>query len=581
MKRTASATTAILLLVLLGGGPRLAQAEGEAPPPGPPLTDPADPLLSAAEQELHRLWAALSALPEPAYFISFGLLDRKQTEISGTHGAATALSRRHLRVGDVDLRVGSPALDNTHKLRDAGWGSEQQRFWVDLPTDADPAVIRHALWRATDDTYRAAVRRLIKVRGNDLVKVEREDKSADFSEAPVEVELGLVEPLQFDAALWQDRLRVASARFLAHPEVHDSNVTLSVFDETVYTLNSEGTRVRRQRWHLRLGIMGRTTADDGQEIGVYDSVEALTPEDLPSPDDIAELVDAVAERVVALRAAPMVDPYSGPAILRGRAAGVFFHEVLGHRAEGHRQKDEDEGQTLTDMVGQRVFPAFISVYDDPTLTEWGGVPLNGSYRFDDEGVRAERVDIIQNGVVRDFLMSRAPIEHQGRSNGHGRRQPGEAPVARQGNLVVEVRDPIPYEALRERLLDEVRRQGKPFGLIFEDITGGFTLTGRGIPNSYAVQPVSVWRIWPDGRPDELVRGVDLIGTPLVTFERIIAGSDEVDVFNGVCGAESGWVPVSAIAPDLLVKEVEVQRREKNNERPPLLSAPMPDPSVER
>lgn len=580
MKRTASATTAILLSVLLGS-PLPAVAAGEASPPAPALTDPSDPLLSAAELELHRLWTALRALPEPVYFLGFGLLDRKQTEIAGTHGSATAISTRNLRVGDVDLRVGSPALDNTHKLRDAGWGSEQQRFWVDLPTDPDPAVIRHALWLATDDTYRAAVRRLIKVRGNDLVKVEREDQSADFSEAPVEVDLGLVEPLQFDAALWQDRLRVASARFLAFPEVHDSNVTLSVFDETVTTLNSEGTRVRRQRWHLRLGIMGRTTAEDGQEIGVYDSVEALTPEDLPSPEHIAELVDAVARRVVDLRAAPMIEPYSGPAILRGRAAGVFFHEVLGHRAEGHRQKDEDEGQTLTDMVGQRVFPAFISVYDDPTLTEWGGVPLNGSYRFDDEGVRAERVDIIKNGVVKDFLMSRAPIENQSRSNGHGRRQPGEAPVARQGNLVVEVRDPVPYAALRERLLDEVKRQGKPFGLIFEDITGGFTLTGRGIPNSYAVQPVSVWRVWPDGRPDELVRGVDLIGTPLVTFERIIGGSDEVDVFNGVCGAESGWVPVSAIAPDLLVREVEVQRREKNNERPPLLAPPMPEAGAER
>ena len=576
MKRTASAPTAMLLVSLLLGAPRVATADEDAPPPAAPLTDPSDPLLSAAEVELARLWSSLRALPEPPYFLGFGLLDRRQTEIAGTHGAATAVGRRHLRVGDVDLRVGSPALDNTHKLRDAGWGSDQQRFWVDLPVEADPLVIRHALWRATDDTYRAAVRRLIKVRGNDLVKVAREDQSADFSEAPVEVELGLVEPLQFDADLWQERVRVASARFLAHPAVYDSNVTLSVLDETYYTLNSEGTRIRRQRWHLRLGVMGRTTADDGQEIGVYDSVEARVPEDLPSAEELAEIVDAVAERVTALRAAPMIEPFSGPAILRGRAAGVFFHEVLGHRAEGHRQKDEDEGQTLTDMVGQRVFPAFISVYDDPNLTEWGGLPLNGSYRFDDEGVRAERVDIIQNGVVKDFLMSRAPIENQGRSNGHGRRQPGEAPVARQGNLVVEVRDPVPYEALREQLLAEIKRQGKPFGLVFEDITGGFTLTGRGIPNSYAVQPVSVWRVWPDGRPDELVRGVDLIGTPLVTFERIIAGSDEVDVFNGVCGAESGWVPVSAIAPDLLVREVEVQRREKNNERPPLLSPPMPD-----
>jgi predicted Zn-dependent protease len=559
-----------LLGALLVAPARTGAAAGPAPA-GP--TDPADPLLTAAEAELDRLWTSLRARPEAPYFISYGLVDRVQVDIVATHGALAPVSTNRVRMGDVDLRVGSPALDNTHKLRDAGWGSEPERFWIDLPLTDEPYAVRHALWRATDDTYRSAVRRLLKVRGNDAVKVEREDQSDDYSSAPVEVDLGHVERLVFDPAPHAAALKAASARFLAHPAVHDSNVSLSVQDEIVWTLNTEGTRVRRQRWHLRLSVYARTIAEDGQEIAVYDSVEARAPEELPGPEELAALVDAVAEKLTALRKAPVVDPFSGPAILRGRAAGVFFHEVLGHRAEGHRQKDEDEGQTLTDMVGKRVFPSFISVYDDPTLTDWGGVPLNGSYRFDDEGVRAERVDIVKDGVVKGFLMSRAPIASQGRSNGHGRRQPGEAPVARQGNLVIEVKDAVPYAALREQLIAEVKRQGKPFGLIFDDITGGFTLTGRGIPNSYAVQPVTVWRVWPDGRPDELVRGVDLIGTPLVTFERIIAGSDEVDVFNGVCGAESGWVPVSAVSPDLLVKEVEVQRREKNNERPPLLPAP--------
>ena len=170
-------------------------------------------------------------------------------------------------------------------------------------------------------------------------------------------------------------------------------------------------------------------------------------------------------------------------------------------------------------------------------------------------------------------MSRSPIEDFDRSNGHGRRQPGAAVVARQGNLVVRASESVPYDQLREQLVGLIQEQGKPFGLILDDISGGFTLTGRTQPNSYAVKPVTAWRVFPDGRPDELVRGIDMIGTPLVTFQKIVAASDDTQVFNGVCGAESGWVPVSAIAPDLLVEEIEVQRQAKGNDRPPLLPPP--------
>ena len=252
---------------------------------------------------------------------------------------------------------------------------------------------------------------------------------------------------------------------------------------------------------------------------------------------------------------------------------MFFHEILGHRVEGHRQKDEDEGQTLTDKVGQTIFPDFISVTDDPTLAQWDGEDLNGFYPYDDEGVIAQRVPVVVDGVLESFLLSRSPIEGFESSNGHGRRQPGSAVVARQGNLLIEASETVSHEQLRAQLIAEIKRQDKPFGLIFDDITGGFTFTGRTTPNSYSVQPVTVWKVYPDGRPDELIRGVDMIGTPLITFSRILAASDRYQVFNGMCGAESGWVPVAAVAPDLLVSEVEVQRKEKGNDRPPLLPPP--------
>ena len=534
-----------------------------------------DLLLSAAVDELERVTAALSQQPEPAYWIGLGIIDRTTFEVQATHGAASEPDQYQVRLADIDLRVGSPALDNTHKIRDAGWFSEDPRPSLDIPIvdDALGYATRVAIWQAADDAYRSAVRRLIKVRANESVKVEREDQSADFSDAEVVVDLGEIVPLTLDAEAWQDIVRDVSEVFLDYPDVYDSSVSLHAENHVSYVLTSEGTRIRHSRARIRLAMWGTTVADDGMSLQVYDHIDAMTMDGIPDPDTLEAMARTVAQRVTDLRAAPLVDPYVGPAILRGRAAAVFFHEILGHRVEGHRQKDEDEGQTLTDKVGEAIFPDFISVTDDPTLIQWEDTDLNGHYPYDDEGVPAQRVAVVADGILEGFLLSRAPIENFARSNGHGRRQPGSAVVARQGNLLVQASESVPYEQLRAALIREIKAQDKPFGLIFDDITGGFTFTGRTTPNSYSVQPVTVWKVYPDDRPDELIRGVDLIGTPLITFSRIAAASDRYQVFNGMCGAESGWVPVAAVAPDLLVTEVEVQRKEKDNDRPPLLAPP--------
>jgi len=536
--------------------------------------DPADPFLDTAVAELDRLWESLSTADEPAHWLALGFVDRHVVDVEATHGSASAISERHYRLGDVDMRVGTPELDNTHKIRDAGWFSEEIRVSIDVPlTDDRPLALRNAIWLSADETYRSAVRRLIKVRTNDAVKVEREDQSADFSAAPVIVDVDRGEALEVDAEAWRDIVRAASAVFLEYPDVYDSNVSMHAQDDLHTFISSDGTRIQVRRHRLRVSLYGNTIADDGMSLNAYDYIDATTPDGLPDEAGVIAMAHTVAQKITDLRAAPLVDPYVGPAILRGRAAAVFFHEIMGHRIEGHRQKDEDEGQTLTRKVGEEILPPFISVYDDPTRARWSERDLNGHYRYDDEGVAAERVSIVDKGVLQGFLTSRSPIAGHDRSNGHGRRQPGSAVVARQGNLVVEAHETVSYDALRDQLLDELEVQDKPFGLIFDDISGGFTFTGRSTPNSYAVKPVTVWRVHRDGRPDELVRGVDLIGTPLITFSRIVGASDEIQVFNGSCGAESGWVPVSAIAPDLLVDEVEVQRTEKGNDRPPLLEPP--------
>jgi predicted Zn-dependent protease len=314
-------------------------------------------------------------------------------------------------------------------------------------------------------------------------------------------------------------------------------------------------------------------AEDGMELRRAEYHAAAGSQKLPDEATLMADAERLVEELAALIGAPIVEPYIGPAILKNRASGVFFHEIFGHRIEGHRQKSESEGQTFTKKVGQEILPTFISVYDDPTLAEFEGTDLRGYYKFDDEGTPAERVTVVENGVLRSFLTSRSPIENFPTSNGHGRREVGNDVVARQGNLIVESKKRVPYDELRQLLIEECRSQGKPYGLVFEDIAGGFTMTQRGLPQAFKVLPLLVRRVYADGRPDEVVRGVDIVGTPLTSFSKIIMAGDDDDVFNGTCGAESGWCPVSAVSPSILVSEIEVEKQQKGQEKPPILPPP--------
>jgi TldD protein len=325
---------------------------------------------------------------------------------------------------------------------------------------------------------------------------------------------------------------------------------------------------------VRLSIYARTKADDGMELNRFEAFDAHSLDGLPRDDKVRQTIEAMVTDLNALRLAPVIEPYTGPAILSGRASGVFFHEIFGHRIEGHRQKNESEGQTFTKNVNQQVLPEFLSVVDDPTREGLGGIDLNGYYQFDDDGIPAQKVTVVDKGILKNFLMSRSPVSGFENSNGHGRKAPGYRTVGRQGNLIVQASNAVPEPKMRAMLIDEARKQGKTFGLLFKDISGGFTTTGRGNPQSFQVTPIMVYRIYVDGRPDELVRGVDLIGTPLTSFSKIVAAGDMPEVFNGFCGAESGFVPVSAVSPAILTTQIEVQKKAKSSDRPPILPPPL-------
>jgi len=428
-----------------------------------------------------------------------------------------------------------------------------------LPLGDNPHAIGRVLWELTDREYKRAAPAFLNVKTNTAVRAEEEDKSPDFSKQTPQTHTG--EPLTvpgFDRAAWEGEIRRLSGAFRKFADVYSGTVSLQVATSNARLVSSEGTMIATPSASARMVMEASTRADDGMELLRVETFQAPSASGLPSEAELTAKIEKMAADLRDLRKAPVAEPYDGPALLSGRAAAVFFHEVLGHRMEGHRQRDEDEGQTFTKKVNQQVLPEFLSVTDDPTLRELKGTKLAGFYEYDSEGTPAQRVEVIKDGVLKNFLMSRMPIKGFESSNGHGRNQPGLMPTGRQGNLLVTSTKTVPESEMRQKLIDEVKKQGKPYGLYFDDIQGGFTLTTRSLPQAFQVLPVIVYRVYADGRPDELVRGVDIVGTPLAALTRIVSTGDQQHVFNGVCGAESGSVPVSAVAPAMLFSEMEVQ-----------------------
>jgi TldD protein len=534
----------------------------------------ASPVLTAAKTELDRDFEELKKQPVAPYYLSYEIIDSNTATVSSTFGALSHSSTSHRRVAHVDVRVGDYALDNTHQVRGkVSLGAAAGGLSiVPLPVDDDPMAMRTALWITTDKRFKRAVTQLAAVQTNNQVKIEQEDKSDDFSHEKPEQAIEPIPEMKIDRKAWEDKARKYTAPFHPYGDLYNATATLQADQEARWFVASDGSTVQTSTTYYRLFIEATSKAADGMELPRYESYAALTPQGLPDDATVLKAVDKMIADLKALRNAPIVDPYTGPAILSGRATAVFFHEVFGHRIEGHRQKSEAEGQTFKKMVGQQVLPPFLSVDFDPTIKRYGGVDLVGSFTFDDEGVRARPVVSVKDGVLENFLMGRSPIEGFPNSNGHGRAQAGFEPVARQSNLIIVNSKPITRDELKKMLLEQIKAQGKPFGLFFDDIQGGFTLTGRSVPNAFNVLPIMVYRVYPDGR-EELVRGVDLVGTPLTTFSKILAADDEKAVFNGICGAESGSVPVSASGPAILISQIEVQKKAKSQERPPILPAP--------
>lgn len=549
---------------------------------GPPAwaanaPDPRQVQLAALADELGRASRELKLQNHDApYFLSASVRGTSTEEVGAKYGAIFLDHRRRDRKLQVDVRVGSYAFDNTGnaELFDFDAADSGYQAGREAPLDDDPAALRNALWLLTDEVYKRSLSAYLKKKGKEIYRPEDPERPTSFSREEAQVSIGPALEAPFDREGWKRELRALSARLKGAPQIFDAQVRVGVDRSQRLFASTEGTRLVTETAIYGLHLQAFTRAPDGMLLEDSRDFYGVTESQLPRGEALAAAqADLVAE-LEALRKAPVLDPYTGPALLAPEASGVFFHEAVGHRLEGERQNDDRDGRTFKNQVGKPVLPLFLSIVDDPTRATLGEVALNGTYAFDDQGVAAQRAVLVEKGVLRGFLLSRAPVAGFLHSNGHGRSAPGRDPVARMGNLIVESSKTIPEAKLKEALIAEARRQDKPFGLIIRDVSGGNTDTSGYGYQAFKGQPRLVTKVDARSGAETLVRGVEVVGTPLTAINKILATGDQPRAFNGYCGAESGFVPVSTVAPTVLIQEIELQRTRKDTGRPPVLPSPL-------
>jgi predicted Zn-dependent protease len=562
-------TLLCLLAISLLSGPL---AAGDSPAPDHRRT-----LLQALKSELQRSQTKLRLPGEDGpYFIRYLVREYDDYDLVARFGALLEDSHQHLRQANVEVRVGSYKFDNTaddttEKVFDLD-DFDRYEPPVGAPIDDDVDVLRATLWLQTDARYKQALATLHKKRGARVTKIVEDESVGSFSREEPQRAVDKPITLKLDRAAWETRLRRVSALFKIYPEIFDSQVKFSVDHQTRFIVTTEGTELVNERLIYGLHMTAHARAADGLLINHFKSFYGASESEMPDDATLERTAKQLADEVKRLREAPMMDPFNGPAILLPEAAGVFFHEALGHRLEGERQND-NKGATFKGQIGKTILPTFITVLDDPSAAKLDGVSLNGHYDFDDEGVASFPVPLVDHGVLRNYLKSRTPVKGSPASNGHGRAEGTLDPIGRMASTIVKFDKVVPYAKLKEMLLDEIRRQKKSFGLIIADISGGQTNTTTYDFQAFKGMPRIVYRVDAETGKETLARGVEFVGTPIGSLNRILAASDSSAVFNGYCGAESGYVPVSTAAPAVLISEIELQRTRRAMEKPPILPAP--------
>lgn len=528
----------------------------------------------AMQRELTRSMRGLRLPSHPKpFFLSYLLHHRQQTRVWGRYGSVFHSAQDKDSSLYVECRVGSYRLD---QCLDGGittdWLERDSYSWVAGPEEPHPDALRYAFWKLSQHKYEEALQDYYEKK-KVLVEQKLQGGVGTFSKEEPFVLIEDIEPARFPLRRWSDFVRETSQVFRRHRRLLDPYVEVRAEDRVRIYVNSEGSKFITQDRYFEVTARALILSKDGVYLAAERRFHGRRSEELPSRGAVEAAIDALARDLDELARAEPLAPYAGPALLSGLASGLLFHEAIGHRLEGERMIARSEGKTFATRIGTQILPEGIDVWDDPTLAKLHGKSLFGHYRVDDEGVPAERVQLVENGVLRNFLMSRSSVPGFPRSNGHGRHGSFEDPMARMANLIVEAREGRTREDLEEQLAKLVRDRGLAHGIVVEGVSDGETRTDRYDFQAFKGVPTEVFVFDAKTRRKRRVRDVSFIGTPLAAAQGILGLGDDGAVDNSYCWAESGGIPVATVAPSMLVHELELQRSTTKRFRAPLLALP--------
>ena len=544
-----------------------------------PRTSVRDSVLEVMERELRRSMEGLSVPGSPRpYFMQYTLRRVHSLRLRSAYGSLTRARENVHSTIYADVRVGSHKFDN---VMDGGLDvraeERESADWVDAPDDLDLSALQVALWKLSQIKFDEAQQDYYDHRKALVAEYLRDELEALSKEPPLQHREELRSD-PFPRTAWEATLRELSRKFLAHPEIHDPQVSLSAERVHRWLATSDGTRVVTEDVYVEVGIGGWILTEDGVYTEASRELYFRSLDEVPGKAQLERLLDDVIVELDELCKAETPGSFIGPALLAGQPASTLFHEALGHRLEGERLVARGETRTFAHKVGQRILPPGLDVVDDPTMTRFGNEAIWGSYRVDDQGVPAQRAVLVEDGILRGFLQSRTPTATSNRSNGHGRHDGLQPPIARMANFVVEPRDgkAKTWEELEQLLIDTAKAQGRRHAMIITRIHSGETQTQAYDFQVFKGEPSEVYLLDVETRKRRRIRDVELIGTPLSALQRIIAFGGTSQVDQGYCVAESGSIPVSGVAPAILLSEIELQQSSTTGFHEPLLPPPFAD-----
>lgn len=506
--------------------------------------------------------------PTP-YYVNYQLHHNLHSEVLGSLGALLDTATTEKRVLFVDVRVGTPKFDSSTPQ------SHQYQVEQFVPLDNKLGPIKRSLWYETDLRYKQAIMNFLKKKSRHFSGVENYEEW-DFSMGnPPVVWLNDAPKIETNLHKWEDLVRKVSETFGKSPDIEKSSIKISLDHSSRYLLDSDGNQIRDGTAIYTIALEAWTKNEAGIQIHDEDKRFFTTPEKIPSETQLIELAAELVKRIKALAKSPKTEPYVGPAIFSPDATAVLFHEAIGHRLEGSRLRTVSDGKTFLKKIGTYIVPEFITVEDNPGLQSYQGQDLLGHYQYDDEGQRGEKVVLVEKGVLKNILLSRTPVLGFRKTNGHARSDGIKAPMSRMSNFIVRSDNQVSLEQLKNILIKETKRQNKPYGLIVKKMISGETITDTRDFQMFKGTPLYLFKIYPEDGREEMVRGLEFLGTPLSLIRKIMATGDDTKVINGYCVAESGSIPVTTITPSVLLSEVEMQSTHEISLRKSILPPPVP------